>query len=135
MLLFHFFWSNDFYIFQFFNFFLIVLCFEYFIPLPIVESRIGISPLRSHRSVREPLSSYGSSCSNHKCTKYITDVPIPNAQITVGFHDTLSEAILLPLSYIVPFPILPISVTVHLTDTIHNGCDSSKIYSNNSLRP
>ena len=29
----------------------------------IVGSRRGVSPLRSHRTVREPLDSYGSSCS------------------------------------------------------------------------
>jgi xanthine dehydrogenase accessory factor len=29
----------------------------------VIESRSGISPLRSHRTVREPLDSYSSSCS------------------------------------------------------------------------
>ena len=49
------------------------------------------------------------------------DVPIPNEEKVSGFHDTLSEAILLLLSCKALFPISPISVTVHLTDTIHNG--------------
>jgi len=36
---------------------------SFFLHLAVVESRKGISPLRSHRTVRETLASYGSSCS------------------------------------------------------------------------
>ena len=47
-----------------------------------VESRKVISPLRSHRTVRESLPSYGSSCFKSQMYCYIMDVPIASVQIS-----------------------------------------------------
>jgi hypothetical protein len=51
-------------------FFLSLICpllsAKSFLGLQVVESRKGITPSRSHGTVREPLNSYGSSYSNHK---------------------------------------------------------------------
>ena len=45
--------------------------------LPLIESRKGISPLRSHKTVLEGLPSYGFSCSVTNVVK-TTDEPLPN---------------------------------------------------------
>ena len=71
-----------------------------------VESHMGLTPLRSHGTVRNSLPLYGSSCSitNHT----FMDVPMPNAEIKMDFPSILVLTILTHRAYITVSPTLPI---------------------------
>lgn len=84
------------------------------LPLPLIGSGRGISPLPSHRTVRESLPSHGSSCSLsllHRRTRpanITMAAPISNAQIVRGILCTVVGAISLTHTCTNPFPISPI---------------------------